>query len=58
MAEDRDLFNLLVGDDSPVSKRLKNLRVKGENDRYAIPDKDWDPFESLPGRQEPSEEIF
>ena len=37
-------FSLLVRDDSPISKRLKNPRVKGERDRYTVPEDSWDPF--------------
>ena len=55
--EDCDPFSLLVGDDSPIGKRLKNPRAKGEKDRYTVPEEDWDPFENLLGRQEYSGEF-
>ena len=58
LVENHDPFSLLVGDDFPVSKRLKNPRVNVEKDRYAVPDKDWDPFESFTSKQEPPEEFY
>ena len=36
LAEKHDPFILLVGDDSPLSKMLKNPRVKSEKDWYVV----------------------
>ena len=57
LMEDQSPFSLLVRDDSPISKRLKNPRAKGEMDRYTLLEESWYLFENLLGRSQYSGEF-